>query len=69
MAEPTRTHRHSWTGVDFYLYDGRPMLRQTCACGAERQLRAFERYWDGGGTPSSTRSPIEPPSGSGLGVT
>lgn len=44
-------HRHRWVGVDFYLADGRPMMRQTCACGAERRLRAFERYHE----PDKTR--------------
>jgi hypothetical protein len=39
-------HRHRWIGVDFYLDGERPMLRQTCTCGAERRLRAFSRYWE-----------------------
>ncbi|HEX2222166.1 MAG TPA: hypothetical protein VHK06_06535 [Candidatus Limnocylindria bacterium] len=44
-------HRHRWIGVDFYLDDGHPFLRQSCGCGATRSLRAWEHYWrpDAGG--------------------
>ena len=39
-------HRHQWSVVDFYVDEGRPMMRQACACGAERTLRAWDRFWD-----------------------
>jgi hypothetical protein len=38
-------HRHRWVGVDFYLDADRPMMLQSCECGAERRLRAFNRTW------------------------
>jgi hypothetical protein len=42
----TDRHRHRWTGVDFYVDADRPMMRRTCACGAERRIRAaFDRSW------------------------
>jgi hypothetical protein len=44
-AERVSEHRHRWVGVDFYLDADRPMMLQTCACGAERRLRAFNRSW------------------------
>jgi hypothetical protein len=50
-------HRHRWSGVEFYLEADRPMIRQTCPCGAERRLRAFERYWDGQAARVSERRP------------
>lgn len=39
-------HRHQWTGADFYVADGRPMMRQACACGATREIRAFDVTWN-----------------------
>ena len=52
-------HRHRWTGVDFFVADERPMLRQMCACGASRDVQAFDVTWEperpianrGGGAP------------------
>jgi hypothetical protein len=63
-------HRHQWTGADFHVADGRPMMRQACACGATREVRAFDVTWnppsrdgEGGERRSTTRShPAEPPS-------
>jgi hypothetical protein len=50
-AAPPRTvtpgeHRHQWSGVEFFLEEDRPRFRMRCACGAERVIRAWERYWD-----------------------
>jgi hypothetical protein len=39
-------HRHQWTGVDFYVAEGRPMMRQACACGTTREIRAFDVTWN-----------------------
>jgi len=39
-------HRHQWSVVDFYVAQDRPMMRQACACGAEREIRAWDRVWD-----------------------
>jgi hypothetical protein len=39
-------HRHQWSVVDFYVEDDRPMMRQSCACGATRSIRAWDRTWD-----------------------
>jgi hypothetical protein len=44
------THRHTWTGVDFFVADDRPMMRQTCGCGAIRDVRAFDVTWKPPGT-------------------
>jgi predicted DsbA family dithiol-disulfide isomerase len=38
-------HRHRWTVDGFAFEDGRPVLRQDCACGARRSLRAWDRAW------------------------
>jgi hypothetical protein len=39
-------HAHAWVTVRFELAGERPVVRQRCeACGAERQYRAWERYW------------------------
>jgi hypothetical protein len=38
-------HRHRWSVVDFFVDKDRPMVRQTCACGATRAIRAFDRTW------------------------
>ena len=47
MTDPDRAthHRHRWRGADFVLEDDHPWVRQTCACGATRSFRAWERYW------------------------
>jgi len=39
-------HRHQWSVVDFYVEHDRPMMRQACACGATREIRALDRSWD-----------------------
>ncbi len=39
-------HVHRWTGVDFLLDAGHPIVRQSCVCGASRSFRAFERFWN-----------------------
>lgn len=39
-------HRHQWSVVDFYVERDRPMMRQACACGATRAIRAWDRFWD-----------------------
>ena len=52
--EPAVTHRHTWTGVDFFVADDRPMMRQTCGCGAFRDVRAFDVTWD----PARSTSPL-----------
>ena len=37
-------HRHHWSVVDFFV-DDRPMMLQRCACGTERTIPAWDRYW------------------------
>jgi hypothetical protein len=32
--------------VDFFVHDDRPMMRQRCACGAERDIPAWDRHWE-----------------------
>ena len=39
-------HDHRWAGVAFFLEDDHPWFRMRCACGAERTIRAWERYSD-----------------------
>ena len=39
-------HEHRWAGADFYLEDDHPRFRLRCECGAERSIRAWERYSD-----------------------
>jgi hypothetical protein len=39
-------HRHQWTGADFFLANGHPMMRQACACGTTREVRAFDVTWN-----------------------
>ncbi len=51
-------HRHAWTVVGFHLAGERPMVRQSCACGVEREIRAWDRYWDG--TTSAASPPAAP---------
>ena len=51
-------HRHLWRGADFYVADGRPMMRQACVCGTTREIRAFDVTWTppikaGGAQPAS----------------
>jgi len=53
-------HRHRWTGADFVVLDDRPMMRQSCECGASRDVRAFDVTW----TPSAgSADRIDEPSG------
>lgn len=53
-------HRHAWAVVDFGIVDGRPMVRQRCSCGTERQVPAFDRTWD---PPRAVGFAIERPDG------
>ncbi len=39
-------HRHAWAVIDLLVRDERPMVRQRCWCGAEREIHAFERTWE-----------------------
>lgn len=48
-------HRHRWSVVDFYVEDDRPMMRQTCSCGAERAIRAWDRSWEPGASDHPTQ--------------
>jgi hypothetical protein len=48
-------HRHQWSVVDFYVERDRPMMRQACACGVERSIHAWDRFWDPQASPSQTR--------------
>jgi hypothetical protein len=41
-------HEHAWGWLDLALEGERPFVRQRCACGAVRSIRAWERYWDPG---------------------
>ena len=54
MPESTAAHRHTWTGADFFVDDDRPMMRQTCPCGAARDIRAFDVTWEPPGTIGSS---------------
>ena len=51
-------HRHAWSVVDFGLTDGRPIMRQACACGATRTVPAWDRSWT---PPEPTTSAPPPP--------
>lgn len=46
VATSPGLHRHAWKGAQSYLREERPWSRMRCACGAERSIRAWERYWD-----------------------
>ena len=46
MSEAAASHHHRWLGVEFFLRDEHPMFRMRCACGAERTIRAWERFWN-----------------------
>jgi hypothetical protein len=39
-------HEHRWAGSEFTFEDDHPWFRMRCACGAERTIRAWERYSD-----------------------
>jgi hypothetical protein len=39
-------HRHRWPDITFFMDDGHPWMTLRCPCGAERRVRAYERYWD-----------------------
>jgi hypothetical protein len=45
-ATRSAPHDHRWSGVEFFLEDDHPWFRMRCACGAERAIRAWERYSD-----------------------
>jgi hypothetical protein len=38
-------HRHRWSVIDFLVEADRPMMRQTCGCGAVRVIPAWDRAW------------------------
>ena len=38
-------HRYSWAVVGFSLIGGRPMMQESCACGAHRDVAAWDRSW------------------------
>ncbi|HET8587533.1 MAG TPA: DsbA family oxidoreductase [Candidatus Limnocylindria bacterium] len=42
---PVEQHGHRWAVTDFGLVDDRPMMRQRCACGAQRTIPAWDRTW------------------------
>ena len=60
-------HEHRWSGVAFFLEDDHPWFRMRCACGAERTIRAWERYSDPAperaDEPDRTTSPRPAPDG------
>jgi hypothetical protein len=39
-------HRHAWSVVDFLVIGDRPMMRQRCSCGTERDIPAWDRHWE-----------------------
>jgi hypothetical protein len=43
-VEATAGHQHRWSGVGFTFRDDHPWFQLRCACGAERSIRAWERY-------------------------
>jgi hypothetical protein len=54
--QASETHVHRWSTDAFALEDERPLARQSCACGAARTIRAWERYW----TPGEVRRTTHP---------
>jgi len=50
-------HRHEWSADDFYVENDRPMMRQSCACGATRGIKAWDRSWDPDATPPKAGRP------------
>jgi hypothetical protein len=57
--DPDGAHRHRWIGLDFFVADDRPMMRQSCPCGASRTIQAWDVTWAPAGTtiaPSSSRN-------------
>lgn len=38
-------HRHSWAVLGFSFIDGRPMMQESCVCGAHRDVAAWDRSW------------------------
>ncbi len=56
VAAPSRRHAHAWRGAFFFLHDDHPWFRMTCECGAERDIRAWERY----STPSPSARAAHP---------
>jgi hypothetical protein len=59
VPDPTVAHRHAWTGVDFFVADDRPMMRQNCDCGAIHDVRAFDVTWEPPGTTIGSSEPAD----------
>jgi hypothetical protein len=38
-------HRHRWVVDGFRWADDRPLMDQSCACGARRSVPAWYRLW------------------------
>ena len=38
-------HRHTWAILGFSYIDGRPMMQESCECGAWRGVAAWDRSW------------------------
>src|SRR3990170_553805 len=38
-------HRHTWAVLGFSITDGRPMMQESCECGAQRTVAAWDRSW------------------------
>ena len=38
-------HRHSWAVLGFSYIDGQPMMHESCVCGAQRDVAAWDRTW------------------------
>jgi hypothetical protein len=50
-------HRHRWAVTDFFVVEGRPTMRQTCACGELRAIPAWDRSWDPGDATDAESTP------------
>ena len=62
-AGASAPHVHAWVGVAFSMEGDRPLFRQACACGADRAIRAWERYWDPAEGPTTDSAVTGIPSG------
>src|SRR5687768_18620344 len=38
-------HRHTWAVLRFSYIDGRPMMQESCGCGTQRDVAAWDRSW------------------------
>jgi hypothetical protein len=52
-------HRHRWSVIDFFVERDRPMLRQSCACGATRAIPAWDRSWSPDPAPEASTGNAE----------